>query len=389
MVGPSRPASNVGRGATHPYSSPSGQRSHRRQATSAHGCTSERASLEVSTHQPVNSTTAPAARFTPLTPTSHVPLHQPMAFDSMIMSAGSQIDPTNPDMWNPSKMSYSAAGQAAGRSHRSSAIVGSRFSSPVSRSSTNLLSPSPLLPDSFLDSYPTYAPSMPQESGAPPQNSGVPDITDRVHSSSHRASSVSVISRSAPVGTAGLPQVPAIGSVYLADHMMSPLPLLAPLFLSAEELNAKLTNGDRYHFTWENWEHQLLIDELLGPNTPLSLICNLFALRGKDLEDLQCWVQVEHTGFNKTRTPTAILNQWLVLRDGFQELVSFLERAGIDLNLPVFQDPRAVVSAVIMGWRTIVEPSTNRDSIIKLKLGAVAAWTHDPINGWLATFHKR
>ncbi|KAG8723732.1 hypothetical protein FRC09_002001 [Ceratobasidium sp. 395] len=369
---PSRSSVSMVRGATHPYPPLPEHRTSRKPA-SARGYI-ERAN---GARQLVDTPPAPSTQPSPSALPARAPLHLPTILGPAAPSTGlhtDPINPTSPDAWNPSRMAHSMGGHALGRSHHPLVTPRPRFSSPMSYfASTNVPGPSPLttpLADPFLDFNLTHISSLPPGPIPLSQDLGMPGLTSGATPGGPRIPPAPEVA-----------QPPSTSPAYLANHAATRLPLLAPLTLGPVELANKLSVG-RAHHPWEDWERQLLIYALLVSRASPEFICDLFSLEKSQLVNDPYWAQVSAGPFNKARTSTALNSQWVVLRDAFLEFIYLVESAGI----PLSRDPQAFVAAVLTAWQTTVSPGASWGT---LNLPVVAAWTHDPVNGWLATIYKR
>ncbi|CAE6381647.1 unnamed protein product [Rhizoctonia solani] len=188
-----------------------------------------------------------------------------------------------------------------------------------------------------LQSTPTPSPSLLPVSSATPRlqvvaNTHIPNSDD--------ASSFDTI----PIPTNNPPM--HMGT-YSTKCRVPPLTLVSELFLPERQLSAELA-ASRDNMKWVEWEHQLIVFGLLGPQTAPSLIVLLF-----------------HT---------------------FEEIENFAVSHGLDLNLPEFDDIPALVNQIITMWRQYIPEGEGWG---KLKFTDVATWTYDTRNGWLAMVYRR
>ncbi|KAG8744559.1 hypothetical protein FRC10_009895 [Ceratobasidium sp. 414] len=354
----------------------------------------------------MNQLTGPTVNPPPSAPPSRALPYPPTFFGAASSAGPGSADPKSPmspNAWDSPKFSY--GGQATGRPLWPMATPGlhgyfpsSNYNNPPSHFVPTGILSSPLPPLSFPDpfantrsAHPVYTPQGPTTL---PQDSDVPDTASSVYSSNYGGVSAPEVSRAPSLSGSAFDasrhsQPPVTTPIFSVNQSVTPLPLLAPLFLEPYQLATALEK-DRSRHPWENWEHQFLLYNLVGPEAPPGLIRYLVLPRKRsELTSLKCWRQLSEGVFNRTRTPGAILRQWLALRDTYGEIVQFAERTGLDLSSPRFEDPQAFVNAVIVAWKTNVGLSATWDTAGKPKPSAVAAWTHDPVNGWLAMLYQR
>ncbi|KAG9123884.1 hypothetical protein FRC07_013640 [Ceratobasidium sp. 392] len=336
---------------------------------------------------------APATSALSALPPSHISTHS--AFNGLKnTSVGSHIDPTGPNTWNLSKFTHGTIGQASGRLLRQSGAPGLQTCFPTLNSAAHFTPDSPPLSPLFdlgdpRGAQPSSAPleaALPQAPDAPnaahfePQSDyGTASPPETLH-----APSPSTIF---PIDIAGGSQVANMSSDYLIDEV-APLPLLSPMHLGPAELRAKLAKG-RFNFQWDNWEHQTMVYGLLGPRAPANLIRHL-VLPLSQLGNHECWLWLSKGMFSGSRTTGALLTQWSWFRDVYLLILHFLESLGVDLGDPKFKDPQVLVKVLIVAWTTNVDPADSWGTTsTKLTTTTIASWTHDQVNGWLATIHGR
>ncbi|KAB5589017.1 hypothetical protein CTheo_7542 [Ceratobasidium theobromae] len=180
---------------------------------------------------------------------------------------------------------------------------------------------------------------------------------------------------------------------------ITPLPLVHPLFLTPEQVTLKLLGlkRGRSRARWENWEHQIILDKLLGRSADPLLIKKLLStpekLRGtlEELEIPRVWHDLSSVSFRGARSVKAIVAQWWALADTFVGILTFAKRAGVDLNSAECEHVPALISQIIVSWRREVPDGQEWEFIPKLTISIadLAAWTYDPINGWFAMMSRR
>ncbi|KAG9100232.1 hypothetical protein FS749_015931 [Ceratobasidium sp. UAMH 11750] len=346
-----------------PYPSPAGQRALKR-PISMHRYAPERARPESVSRQSANQPVAPAPHVPSRAPPGRAALYPPTTFGPVSATARPYIDPTSPNAWNPSNLTYGIIGQGIGRSSRQPGAPGPQSNFPTLNSASHFI-PTGILVDSPVLSPlfdPFVNPRSPQILSSPQEVTVLPQVPENAGRSMHRSN-------------------------VLVNQTVSPLPLSAPLFLPPHELEVELMKGDRSRFTWVNWEQQNVMSGLLGPHASPDLIKHLAQKKRSELASHACWLELSKGPFGGTRTPSAILTQWLSLRDTYQEIIQFAESAGLDLTLSKFKDPPVFVNAVVAAWEANVGPGAGWGT--KLKPPVVAAWTHNPANGWLAMLYRR
>ncbi|CAE6506435.1 unnamed protein product [Rhizoctonia solani] len=170
-----------------------------------------------------------------------------------------------------------------------------------------------------------------------------------------------------------------------------PLPLVSAMFLPKDQLDLELS-ACRSGMLWTNWEDQIILSKLLGPGAQVHFITILLReprTTAHDSELNPVWSQLSVVSFRSARTVVAVLARWGLLVDTCNAILYFAVESGLDLYSPEFQDVELFVNQVITMWRCRVPEGEIWGTDLKLKPTDVAAWTHDPKNGWLAMMYRR
>ncbi|EUC60580.1 hypothetical protein RSOL_352510, partial [Rhizoctonia solani AG-3 Rhs1AP] len=180
-------------------------------------------------------------------------------------------------------------------------------------------------------------------------------------------------------------------ATYSAERPVSPLPLLSELFLPERRLSVELAVS-RVNGKWLEWEHQLILSGLLGPQTPPSLIICLLRLSRRTRNEeslgdlLPLFRNISEVSFRKARGVKPISQQWCHLLDVFEEIEGFAIHFGLDPNSPEFDDIPVLVNRIVRAWRRHVPAGEGWG---KLKVTDITTWTYDARNGWLAMVYRR
>ncbi|KDN34885.1 hypothetical protein RSAG8_12072, partial [Rhizoctonia solani AG-8 WAC10335] len=160
-------------------------------------------------------------------------------------------------------------------------------------------------------------------------------------------------------------------------RQVSPLPLISELFPSERQLAIDLSVS-RDNMKWVEWEHQLIMSCLLGPQTSPATIMHLMHMppRARTEESLAELLPLFRNG-----TP-----QWLQLLGLFDEIEKFAIHFGLDLNSPEFDSIPVLVNRIVAIWKHYIPEGEGWG---KLKLTDIGTWTYDPRNGWLAMMYRR
>ncbi|CAE6519091.1 unnamed protein product [Rhizoctonia solani] len=347
-------------GSTRPCPSPPNDPAPKRQITSWPGHVPNLTSSE-----PNQRLTAPTANFPlPQLPIWSYPL---TAYGATNAHTGPLVDPINPAAWNVTALTNGATTHVSETLHRPL---------PPSGPSAYFLSSSHhnATPHHLSHYWPVGTPSEslslrslqdPSLNRPPPPPSTSP-FSDAV--------------ASAPVNK----------PIY-SSARFSPLPLISANFLPEHTLDLELMRS-RSGMSWANWELQIILFKLLGPDAQVHFILTLLREPRRTANESELnpvWCQLSAMSFRGARTVAAVLARWGALVDTCKVILYFAEESGLNLYSPEFLDVEIFVNEVVAMWRRRVPEGKSWGMDLKLKPADVAAWTHDPKNGWFAMMYRR